>query len=63
MIAPGHGLGLPVVAAGVETPQQVHFLRSRRCNEFHGFLLSRPLAAPASAAWLARHEAAQAEAV
>ncbi len=61
VIALGHGLGLHVVAEGVETPRQVDFLRSRGCDEFQGFLLSRPLAAQAFADWLARHEGAQPE--
>jgi len=57
VIALGHGLGLHVVAEGVETQPQVEFLRSRGCDEFQGFLLSRPLDAEAFAGWLARHEA------
>jgi diguanylate cyclase (GGDEF)-like protein len=43
----GRALGIGVVAEGVETPEQLEYLRRRRCREVQGFLLSRPLAAAA----------------
>jgi diguanylate cyclase (GGDEF)-like protein/PAS domain S-box-containing protein len=36
-------MGLRVIAEGVETPQQLEFLRARRCAEYQGYLFSRPV--------------------
>jgi len=43
IIAMGHGLGLRVVAEGVETEEQLAFLRENRCDLLQGFLFSPPL--------------------
>ena len=45
IIAMGHSLGLDVVAEGVETEQQLQFLRRRGCDQIQGYWLSRPLVA------------------
>ncbi len=42
IIAMAHGLGMQVVAEGVETAKQLSFLRERGCDEVQGFLLGRP---------------------
>jgi len=47
MIAMGHELGLEVVAEGVETADQLRFLRSNSCDQLQGYLLSRPISAEA----------------
>lgn len=38
----GESLSIPVLAEGVETPEQLAFLRSQGCNEVQGYLLGRP---------------------
>jgi diguanylate cyclase (GGDEF)-like protein len=44
IIALSRRLKLTVVAEGVETYEQLSFLRSRKCNEIQGFIISKPLA-------------------
>jgi len=39
------GLGLELVAEGVETPEQLAYLRSQGCRQFQGYLASRPVPA------------------
>lgn len=41
----GHNLGMDVVAEGVETQGQLDFLRSIRCDNGQGYLVSKPLSA------------------
>jgi EAL domain-containing protein (putative c-di-GMP-specific phosphodiesterase class I) len=43
IITMAHSLGLSVIAEGVETQQQLDFLRERDCDEIQGFWLSQPL--------------------
>ena len=43
VITLGHSLNLKVLAEGVESRQQLEFLRINRCDEVQGFYLYRPL--------------------
>ena len=54
IVALAHSLKLKVVAEGVETRDQLAFLRGLGCDEMQGYLLSRPLPAAQLLAWLQR---------
>jgi diguanylate cyclase (GGDEF)-like protein/PAS domain S-box-containing protein len=45
IIALAHNLKLDVIAEGVETEEQLDYLRSNGCDQIQGFYFSRPLAA------------------
>ena len=45
VITLAHNLGQTVVAEGVETPEQLAFLRSKKCDYVQGYLISPPLPA------------------
>ena len=48
-------LGLDVVAEGVETQQQLDYLRARGCGIAQGYYFSEPLTADQFETWLTRH--------
>jgi diguanylate cyclase (GGDEF)-like protein/PAS domain S-box-containing protein len=54
VIALGHELGLTVVAEGVETHEELAFVREHGCDQVQGFLLSRPVTADEATAVVAR---------
>jgi EAL domain-containing protein (putative c-di-GMP-specific phosphodiesterase class I) len=47
IVSLGHGLGLEVVAEGVENAEQVRALTAMECDQGQGFFFARPLAAEA----------------
>lgn len=57
VVALGHGLGLRVVAEGVETSAQREFLQAIGCDDYQGWLLARPMRPEACAEWLAQRSA------
>ena len=50
-----HSLGLSVIAEGVETVEQLEFLKSHNCNEIQGYHYSRPLKTDDFADFMRRH--------
>lgn len=55
IIAMAHSLELKVVAEGVETQEQMDFLKSQHCDELQGYLISRPVPAEQFALLLREH--------
>ncbi len=43
VISLGQGLNMKVIAEGVETQQQLEFLSEQQCDEFQGYLFSKPI--------------------
>lgn len=55
IIAMGHALSVRVIAEGVETPAQLEQLRLMGCDEYQGYLYSRPAPAEAITDMLKEH--------
>jgi diguanylate cyclase (GGDEF)-like protein/PAS domain S-box-containing protein len=45
IIAMGHSLGFEVLAEGVETEEQLNFLRDKGCDFYQGYIKSKPISA------------------
>ena len=52
IVTVAHCMRLAVVAEGVETPEQVEFLRQRNCHQMQGYYFSLPQPAEGLTAWL-----------
>ena len=55
VIMMAHSLGLEVVAEGVETPEQLDYLREQKCDEVQGNIVSQPLDAERCLRYLLDH--------
>jgi len=53
----GHELAMQVIAEGVETAQQLEFLRTAGCESAQGYFISRPLPPEELVGWLATRRA------
>jgi EAL domain-containing protein (putative c-di-GMP-specific phosphodiesterase class I) len=51
IIAMAHGMKLKVVAEGVETAEQLEFLRREGCDEAQGYYFARPMPAEEFSRW------------
>jgi len=63
IITMGRSLGLTVVAEGVETGEQLDFLREQGCDEFQGYYFNRPMPAEQFAELLQTSQNSSAEPV
>lgn len=62
IISLAHSMGLRVIAEGVETHEQLRFLRMLKCDEMQGFLISKSLPEHEFVALLRRMQQAPADA-
>ncbi len=56
IVAMAHTLGFKVLAEGVETVEQLNFLREKGCDAYQGYIKNRPLSAQAFAELLAKEK-------
>lgn len=51
IIRMAHSLNLEVIGEGIETPEQLRFLKDQECNEFQGYLFTKALEPDAYRDW------------
>ena len=56
IVALSHKLDMRVVAEGVETLEQLEFLRKQQCDLAQGFLIGRPMLKHQFLDWLSKHQ-------
>jgi EAL domain-containing protein (putative c-di-GMP-specific phosphodiesterase class I) len=56
IISMGQSLNLRIIAEGVETEDQLDFLKAHKCDEAQGFYFSRPVPPPQIASFLESRE-------
>ena len=56
IVAIAHNLGFKVLAEGVETKEQLDFLREKGCDAYQGYIKNRPLSAQDFAELLAKEQ-------
>jgi len=57
IIAMAHGLGLSVIAEGVELDQHWELLKEWQCNVAQGYLISRPISSDELKYWILQYQA------
>jgi EAL domain-containing protein (putative c-di-GMP-specific phosphodiesterase class I)/ActR/RegA family two-component response regulator len=56
IIEMGHDLKMKIVAEGVETADQLEFLRANNCDIAQGYFFSKPLTSPELQNWITHHK-------
>ncbi len=56
VIGLGHGLDIPIVAEGVETQEQLEFLRKVNCASVQGYFIGKPAPIQQYSSWVGRTE-------
>ncbi len=54
----GHSFGMEVIAEGVETREQLDFLRANQCHHAQGYFFARPMSEPAFSSEIDRNASA-----
>ncbi len=56
VITLGHELGRTIVAEGVETPEQLHWLENAGCDVIQGYYIAKPMPASTVVEWLRQRQ-------
>ncbi len=56
VITLGHELGRTIVAEGVETPEQLHWLENAGCDVIQGYHIAKPMPASSVVEWLRQRQ-------